>query len=775
MSSESTSYTKNRHESDRSQRSRLNFGATKVIILPPSEPTGKTIQNGTPSPLEAAMVLKSKYIATLHKGLTSFLDDLTNDTLRLYSIYFERDMKYQENSNDVNYVPTAVKTIGLTLQSLEEVKDGKDFKAIRDRYIVDEEATKNRWKEYVRQIDNLTRLGLKKRFHTSFCKLLTSAARGFTAEIGTQPSYTEHEAVMDLLVTSPSLLLGEPLFSNAIDFMNLYKTTNNLAYLPPPTIDHSLEDALTSVNGVCRDWTYNEKYTTKLNSTATTTSISTFGEIMAHGDTSISTSITSTSLIAKQPVPERNQPTVSDTNHIEDAIPIPSDASNQVRDQQENQMGYVAMIPLPPEQEVFQPIPAGDPPLFPEESTGDATEPPPPPPPGLERASKSLPSVTTVKNPYKTVQPDQEVIQPVPDDPPLLPEEVVGDAAEPPPPPLRPEGTSKSLPSVTTVRNPYKTWKDASSNIRVTEFVSARSLLPIDINPPQVQGDTTPTSVTTTQHPDTVTDVLANNIQIQQPQQIYIPTVQGIYTPVPTLDLLCDDILDISSIHTGTPTPFDPASTQRYTMPPKHGEVLLMLRKFAEQAIHLPLTEFRNVTCEKEVFKRIKQATEPIIFTSAADRIAAVVNKESKIQRPVIDGIIRNSTKKANKELNRRIQSLKSTHTTMLEKQKQLELSMRNNYNQNNKSKKGQGSNLRWSRNGTSPTPQAAATVQQPPATIQKPPNNPTPLTPNPNAIEVPPNDLAQNKGKHGMKRSRSKSRQRSNGTKPNSSISAPL
>jgi hypothetical protein len=111
--------------------------------------------------------------------------------------YFLRNVLYQESRLNADYVPTAIKKIGLTLQSLEEVKDSKDYKAVFDRYIADKEATKIRWTEYVNEVDNLTRLGLKQRFLTSFCKFLNSTAKGFKAEVGTHPSYTEHEAVTD--------------------------------------------------------------------------------------------------------------------------------------------------------------------------------------------------------------------------------------------------------------------------------------------------------------------------------------------------------------------------------------------------------------------------------------------------------------------------------------------------------------------------------------------------------------------------------------------------
>jgi histidinol-phosphate/aromatic aminotransferase/cobyric acid decarboxylase-like protein len=83
--------------------------------------------------------------------------------------------------------------------------------------------------------------------------LLNSAARGFTAEVGTHPSYTEHEVVIDLLAITPTLLLGEPFNWTAEEFLTLYKKTNDLAYLPNPTAEqHLLEEIILKVNILCR-------------------------------------------------------------------------------------------------------------------------------------------------------------------------------------------------------------------------------------------------------------------------------------------------------------------------------------------------------------------------------------------------------------------------------------------------------------------------------------------------------------------------------------------
>ena len=153
--------TTNRINSDRQwDEIKSNFTQSQTKPLP-NEPTDRIKQAKITSPLEAAKILKSKYIETLHIGLVTFLGDLTDDMLHHYANYFLRNVLYQESRLNADYVPTAIKKIGLTLQSLEEVKDSKDYKAVLDRYIADEKATKIRWTRYVNEVDNLTRLGLK--------------------------------------------------------------------------------------------------------------------------------------------------------------------------------------------------------------------------------------------------------------------------------------------------------------------------------------------------------------------------------------------------------------------------------------------------------------------------------------------------------------------------------------------------------------------------------------------------------------------------------------
>jgi len=103
----------------------------------------------------------------------------------------------------------------------------------------------------------MNRDALKRRFQESFCSLLASAARGFIALTGTS-NYNEHEAVLDLLTLSPHLNLKEPIATTIAEFLTLYKTSNNLAFIPSPTVEHSFKDVLIGINGGTRAHKPNE-------------------------------------------------------------------------------------------------------------------------------------------------------------------------------------------------------------------------------------------------------------------------------------------------------------------------------------------------------------------------------------------------------------------------------------------------------------------------------------------------------------------------------------
>ena len=250
MSSEPMSHTSKRFESQTSRASFLDLNT--VHVFNPSDASGTPNQkNGSKHPLEAALGVKSLYVATLHESLIKFLDDLAEKSIRLFSDYFYKNEKYQANLSDPTYLPKSIKHIGrVTLQSKDEVTECKDFKALQLMLSVDLEETRRRITiKYILPADNLHCLALKRRFQLSICRLLASAALGFIAEIDIK-NYNEHDAIMDLLSTSPTSLLTSPIARSYQEFALLYKEEHKLKFVPLPTTENKvLTDALNEING----------------------------------------------------------------------------------------------------------------------------------------------------------------------------------------------------------------------------------------------------------------------------------------------------------------------------------------------------------------------------------------------------------------------------------------------------------------------------------------------------------------------------------------------
>jgi hypothetical protein len=96
MSSEQNSHAKTRFESRQTDAS--------------STPKQRA---GSNHPLEAALGVKSSYVATLHESLIKFLDDLAEKAITLFSDYFYKDVKYQANCSDLAKLPNSIKQNGL--------------------------------------------------------------------------------------------------------------------------------------------------------------------------------------------------------------------------------------------------------------------------------------------------------------------------------------------------------------------------------------------------------------------------------------------------------------------------------------------------------------------------------------------------------------------------------------------------------------------------------------------------------------------------------------
>jgi hypothetical protein len=67
--------------------------------------------------------------------------------------------------------------------------------------------------------------------------------------------------------------------------------------------------------------------------------------------------------------------------------------------------------------------------------------------------------------------------------------------------------------------------------------------------------------------------------------------------------------------------------------------------------------------------RRIKKAAAQAQLTSAAERIAATVAAERPATAPVLRGVVRNETERANQQLRRQVQSLQATVSNLTLKQ----------------------------------------------------------------------------------------------------------
>jgi hypothetical protein len=221
-------------------------------VVNPSNASGTPKQQGGPKhPLEAALGVKFLYVAMLHESLIKFLDDLAEKSIRLFSDYFYKNKKYQANLSNPTYLPKPIKHIGhVTLQSKDEVTECKDFKALQLKLSADLEKTRRRITiKYILPADNLHCLALKRFFQLSICRLLASAALGFIAETDIK-NYNEHDVVMDILATSPSSLLINPIAQSYREFALLYKEAHKLKFVSPPaTKNKVLTDVLNEING----------------------------------------------------------------------------------------------------------------------------------------------------------------------------------------------------------------------------------------------------------------------------------------------------------------------------------------------------------------------------------------------------------------------------------------------------------------------------------------------------------------------------------------------
>jgi hypothetical protein len=136
----------------------------------------------------------------------------------------------------------------MKLQAVSEVTESSGFKALNDELNEEIEAIRRDWAtRFVFLVYDMNVKALRKRFQLSFCRLLSSAAKGFIAQVGTE-GYDATVAIMDLLSMHGDTVVA-PLNVTTHDFLVLLKEATGVTIIPSPTVEHSLSEVLHKING----------------------------------------------------------------------------------------------------------------------------------------------------------------------------------------------------------------------------------------------------------------------------------------------------------------------------------------------------------------------------------------------------------------------------------------------------------------------------------------------------------------------------------------------
>ena len=195
-----------------------------------------TIKEQT-SPLETAIAVSARYIATLHGGLTAFLMSLSQAGLVAYSDFHHYTAKNKEMRLNPHHIPTSIKKLKLTLQPLDEVKESEGVKALQSEMDAEFEELHRRIRDkYFKPLEIINSKAYQQRFHFAVLQLLRRAAQAFIAQLNLH-DYDEDTALVDLLTTRTLEPLKAPLPTDTAELLLLYKKANHaeISQLPQPT------------------------------------------------------------------------------------------------------------------------------------------------------------------------------------------------------------------------------------------------------------------------------------------------------------------------------------------------------------------------------------------------------------------------------------------------------------------------------------------------------------------------------------------------------------
>ena len=203
------------------------------------------------SPLAAALVLKDKFIESLHIMSQPFLQPLATSVLSKFATAYYADEKHKETKSDQNYVSKAVKALGFPLQGLPEVEQSEGFKALRNDFTIDlEKFRMSIMQNYVFPVNDLNVEAKKNQFYIAFCKLLRGLATIYIAQCGIT-GYPEDVAIADLIAAKSDTVLV-PIGLNTKQFLKAYIKAHGIQVFPKPTIDNDIADLIDEINGAPR-------------------------------------------------------------------------------------------------------------------------------------------------------------------------------------------------------------------------------------------------------------------------------------------------------------------------------------------------------------------------------------------------------------------------------------------------------------------------------------------------------------------------------------------
>jgi hypothetical protein len=194
------------------------------------------------------MAAANTYVETLHKKLQPFLTDLIRQVLKDMSAFHYKNEKLEEMVATPEYVPAVCRTVGMKLQAVSEVTKSTGFKALEDKLAEAIEATRRDWAtRFVLPVFDMNVKAMRRRFQLSLCRLLSLAAKGFIALVGTK-GYDATVAVMDFIAMHGDKVVAT-LNVTTHDFLVLFKEATGTTIIPSPTVEHSLSELLHKING----------------------------------------------------------------------------------------------------------------------------------------------------------------------------------------------------------------------------------------------------------------------------------------------------------------------------------------------------------------------------------------------------------------------------------------------------------------------------------------------------------------------------------------------